>query len=208
MISEQQLKVLVIVMAAGFSRRFGNADKRNAALSDGRTLLATTLSQLQRGTCAANYQLAVVIRPEDDAATLGIPEDLPLLRAPAAERGLGGSISDAVRSVSADPAFAAIDSLAIMLGDMPAIQPETLSMLVAAGRPNSILRPRYQGLPGHPVLFGRDFWPELLSLEGEEGARAVIRANAASLFSIDVGDEGVVVDIDTPEQLAQQRTGR
>lgn len=188
-------------MAAGFSRRFGTADKRRAIMADGRTLLATTLAQLRSPVITASYQLAVVIRPEDDAAALGIPADLPVLHAPSAAQGLGASIADAVRAVLAVPELSDVDSLAIMLGDMPGIQAETLTNLINAGRRSQIVRPRYQRIPGHPVIFGRDFWPSLIHLNGDEGARSLIRENPDSLLYIDLDDTGVIADIDSPEQL-------
>lgn len=197
-------------MAAGFSRRFGDADKRRATLSDGCTLLAATLSHLQPffSNPATGCRLAVVIRPEDQPDALAIPEDILVLRAPGAALGLGGSISDAVKTVLESPELSAIDSLAVLLGDMPGIKFEPLSALVDASGRDRIVRPRYQNQPGHPVLFGRDFWPEMLGLQGEEGARAVIKANGASLHHIDVEDSGVIADIDTPEQLVQRRGSR
>ncbi|SEG66999.1 nucleotidyltransferase family protein [Marinobacterium lutimaris] len=202
MTSEHRPRVLVLVMAAGFSRRFGITDKRTAILADGRSLLAATLSQLSSPT-GASYQLAVVIRPEDDVVALGIPEHLRVLRAPAAADGLGASIADAVRAVADDAAFADVDSLAIMLGDMPAIHADTLTALIDAASRGQIVRPRYRDQPGHPVLFGRDFWGELGGLSGDEGGRTLLKANADCLLYIDLDDGGVVADIDTPEQLAQ-----
>lgn len=190
-------------MAAGFSRRFGTADKRHAIMADGRTLLATTLAQLRSPVSTASYQVAVVIRPEDDATVLGIPADLPILHAPSAAQGLGASIADAVRAVLANPELLDVDSLAIMLGDMPGIQTDTFTNLINAGGRSQIVRPRYQGIPGHPVLFGRDFWMSLIHLNGDEGARSVIRENPDSLLYIELDDSGVIADIDTPEQLLQ-----
>ncbi|WP_432696055.1 nucleotidyltransferase family protein [Marinobacterium sp. YM272] len=203
MSSEAQQRVLGLVMAAGFSRRFGSADKRLAKLADGSTLLGATLAQLQAEFSApgSGGRLAVVIRPDDDPACLGISEQLDLLRAPNAGAGLGASIADAARAVSADPVLNGFDSLAIMLGDMPGLKPDTIRALVSASGRDRIVRPRYRQQPGHPVLFGRDFWSGLCNLQGDEGARAVIAANRAALRQLDLDDAGVIADIDTPAQL-------
>lgn len=59
--------VVALVMAAGYSRRYGDADKRQARLADGRTLLATTVARIEQ----AFLQVRVAIREEDDALQLG-----------------------------------------------------------------------------------------------------------------------------------------
>ncbi|MNO06421.1 MobA-like NTP transferase domain protein [compost metagenome] len=55
---------------------------------------------------------------------------------------------------------------------------------------------------GHPVLFGRDFWPELLRLTGDEGARRVMRAHASAWVAVGVDDPGVLRDVDWAARLA------
>jgi molybdenum cofactor cytidylyltransferase len=194
-------------MAAGFSRRFGDTDKRRAPLADGNTLLGHTLRQLLPAftASASDCRLLVVIRADDDPAALGIPPSCPTLTAANAVQGLGASIADAVRAVQQAPQWASIDSLAILLGDMPAVQPSTLQQLLEQSGPQRIVRPHHDGRPGHPVLFGRAFWPALAALSGEAGARQVIEANRSALISVAVRDHGILLDIDTCEQLADLR---
>ena len=61
--------------------------------------------------------------------------------------------------------------------------------------------PRHAGQQGHPVIFGRDFWPALGQLAGDEGARAVVRAQRDCCVVVDVEDAGVLRDVDTPQGL-------
>lgn len=72
------------------------------------------------------------------------------------------------------------------------------------GRARRIVVPRYRGVPGHPVLFGREHADALRALEGDVGARAVIERNHAHVVHVDVDDE-VPPDVDTPEDLARVR---
>lgn len=187
-------------MAAGFSRRFGPEDKRLMRLPDGSTLLQQTLSRIRPaftdpdGRC----NLAVVIRPDDDPEQLGIPHDCTLLRAPNAVMGLGASIADGMRSALLFPEWEALESVAIMLGDMPSLQHQTLSALLAETASDRIVRPLYRGQPGHPVLFGRQFWTELCALSGDDGAKSIIAAHRNKLVMIALEDEGTVRDVDTP----------
>lgn len=196
---ERNGRVLGLVMAAGFSRRFGREDKRVQRLANGVSLLGSTLSRVQPAftDTSGKSLLAVALRPEDCPTALGISEACLILRAPNARRGLGASIADAITAVQGLPATDAIDSVAILLGDMPAVQRATLTALISASRPDTIVRPRFRGKCGHPVIFGRKFWPALSGLSGDEGARQVIAAHVSALVVIDVDDPGTLLDIDT-----------
>ena len=202
--------VLGVVMAAGFSRRFGDDDKRVCVWPPtGRTLLNETLFQLRR----VLTQTVVVIRPDDDPQTLGLPEDVRLLRAPNALEGLGASIADALTRIEQRKEWQGLSRIALLHGDMPAIQPETLRALLDHDRPSQgeypikthhdhqLIRPSYQGVPGHPVIFGRHYWPDLSRLNGTEGARQVLRDHSGDCIELPVNDPGVIADIDTPEAL-------
>ncbi|WP_258364256.1 nucleotidyltransferase family protein [Halomonas sp. LBP4] len=193
---------MAVVLAAGYSRRFGAADKRIARLPDGRRLLADTVTRAQE----AFPLLRVVLREEDDPAALGLPRETPLLRAPRAERGLGASLADAIAAIAGDDALADTGAAAILLGDMPDIAVTPLATLSSQADRSRILRPSYAGHPGHPVFFGRDFWPELAALNGDDGARDVIRRHRDRYREIAVEDPGVCRDIDTPAELARGAT--
>ncbi|MDW7747198.1 NTP transferase domain-containing protein, partial [Halomonas sp.] len=97
----------------------------------------------------------------------------------------------------------------VLLGDMPDIAPSTLASLGRAARRDTILRPVHGGRPGHPVLFGRTLWPELAALQGDRGAREVVRRHVSRLHLIPVKDPGIHRDVDTPGDLhSRQGTGR
>lgn len=194
-------RLVAVVLAAGYSRRFGTADKRRARLPDGRPLLAATLARVGE----AFPLLRVVLREDDDPVALGLPATLsstpPIIRAPRAERGLGASLGDAIAAIGRDDALADVEAAAILLGDMPDIRLETLQTLQRLATRSAIVRPCHRGQPGHPVFFGRDFWPELEALDGDDGAREVIRRHRDRYREISVEDPGVCRDIDTPGDL-------
>ncbi|KGE78173.1 nucleotidyltransferase family protein [Halomonas salina] len=189
---------VAVILAAGASRRFGATDKRLARLPSGRTLLAATLA-----TASVVFpRLRVVLREDDDPVALGLAPDTPILRAPRAADGLGASLADAFASLAADPALAEAPAAAVLLGDMPNIAPATLVSLSDRAAPGRIVRPRHAGRPGHPVLFGRDFWAELAALDGDEGARRVIAHHRDCSHEIGVDDPGIHLDVDAPDDLA------
>ncbi|WP_077531090.1 nucleotidyltransferase family protein [Vreelandella utahensis] len=185
--------VIALVMAAGASRRFGDADKRVAALPDGRTLLAATVAGLYSGLS----DVRVVIGKDDSPAALNLPGTVPVLRAPNAAHGMGSSIADAVNALEGERAAA----VAICLGDMAWIKTTTLSGLARKATANGIVRPVHQGQPGHPVLFGHSFWPELARLSGDEGGRQIIQGHPSCCQLVSVDDPGTFADLDNPSQI-------
>ena len=81
------------------------------------------------------------------------------------------------------------------------VQLETLNQL-AGNTHNGIVQPVHGGQPGHPVRFPADLLPDLARLSGDSGGRDVVRANAARLLRLDVNDDGVLRDVDKPDDLA------
>jgi molybdenum cofactor cytidylyltransferase len=190
--------VFGLVLAAGQSRRFG-ADKRRALLPCGRTLLQASIDNTQ----AVFGTTWVVLREDDDPSALGIPCGVNIVRSPDAGLGMGHSLAAGIRALQASPAAA----VAILLGDMPWIAPETLRALVTMADAERIALPVHQGRRGHPVIIGRRFWPALLELEGDRGAKAVIADNADCVDVFECSDAGVLRDADTPDVLVSLAQG-
>ena len=90
----------------------------------------------------------------------------------------------------------------ILPGDLPLIRSETLRAIALAPA-SAVTVPMYQGQRGHPVRFAASCGPELLRLQGNNGAAPILRAQAAinSVAFIDVDDVGSVTDIDTLNDL-------
>lgn len=191
--SDEVQTVAGLVLAAGFARRFGS-DKRRACLPDGRTLLAASLSV----PAALLEELWVVLRPGDDPQALGVAPQARVIRSESAAQGMGHSLASGMRELARG---SQAQSVAILLGDMPWVHPETLERLVAAASPERIIVPCWQGQRGHPVLFGRNFWPALAELSGDTGARALLQAHSSTVRLVELGDQGIIMDVDTPEKL-------
>lgn len=179
------------MLAAGYSRRFGS-DKRRLQLADGRSLLCASLAL----PCALLNEVWLVLRPDDDADDLALPAKVRLVQHPATMQGMGYSLAAGVERLLAESSAQAV---AIFLADMPRIRRDSLEALLTCANAGNIVQPSYQGKRGHPVLFGRDFWPQLAALSGDAGARAVLQKNAQAVQLVDLDDPGVLQDIDTPE---------
>lgn len=190
-------RVVAVIMAAGSSRRFGEEDKRRAPLSRGETLLSASFAR----AAEAFTHCRVVLRDTDTPAHLGLAKHAPVIRVAHADRGLGASLAEAFATLAQDSSLADVQAAAILLGDMPAIHADTLRRLQQVADTAHILRPRHAGRPGHPVLFGRDFWPALTRLEGDSGARRLIHQHPECYREVEVDDPGILLDIDTPSDL-------
>lgn len=190
----QQTRVIALIMAAGKSRRFGD-DKRRALLPNGRTLLQTTQGLAQH----AFFNTWIVLRQEDNPALLGVANQARIIHAPGTDIGLGTSLATAFGRLAVEEETA--QAAAILLGDMPWVSYTTCQHLIERAHPERIICPRHGGRNGHPVVFGRMFWPQLACLNGDQGARSVLRAHASACEIIDVNDPGIHHDIDIPADL-------
>lgn len=186
------MSTIALILAAGFGTRFGS-DKRRVTLPDGRTLLGASLARAQ----AVFDEVHVVLRPEDDPAQLGLPPDSSIILCEDAGQGMGHSLAAGVRALVSVEG----EAIAVLLGDMPWIAESSLRALIAEAAPSRIVFPVHHDERGHPVLFGREFWPELQQLTGDEGARRVLRAHAAAWIAVGVDDPGVLRDVDSPEAI-------
>ena len=70
-----------------------------------------------------------------------------------------------------------------------------------------IVVPRYKEKRGHPVIFSRELFAELLNAPVDQGAKAVVNAHRQETLEIEWQDEGITVDIDTPELYRQHVRG-
>ncbi len=200
----------MVLAGAGFSKRFGK-DKRVTELG-GNTLAGTTINLYQM----AFERLRIVIRPDDEleklAPSFRAREQDEVIRFEKAELGMGHTIARGFSSLAWDFGF---------LGflDMPFIQQETLEELkrVAISEKPKILRPvltpelkttaEAEKRPdvGHPVGFSKDLFPLLGSIQGDVGAKAIISGQEKDVKNISVDDYGIVMDVDSPQDLAYSR---
>lgn len=119
--------------------------------------------------------------------------------------GLSTSIRAGVRALDKTAA-----GCLICLGDMPLVRAETLNALIKAfqaAEGPAVRAPRRGGRRGNPVLWSSHFFEALMRIEGDQGGRALIAEHAARhaahIADIDVDDDGVLQDIDTPEDMPE-----
>jgi molybdenum cofactor cytidylyltransferase len=92
------------------------------------------------------------------------------------------------------------EGLLVTLVDVPLLEVDTITRVIDTWRRTRapIVRPAMGNRHGHPVIFDRAVFEELRSAPLENGAKAVVRAHAHDLVDVTVGDEGCLIDVDTP----------
>jgi len=128
-----------------------------------------------------------------------------LLVNPRPEQGMLSSLHVCLEAIRNTPG---VGGLFMAPVDCPRIQAATIAQLAVAFESNGapIVVPRFDGRRGHPVLFGAAVFDELARAPLDIGARAVVWAHAADMLEVDVDDDAVLDDVDTPTDAA--RLGR
>ena len=190
-----------VVLAAGAGRRFGGgkllAPWAGGALLDG-ALAAAFAAPVRRvivvtGTAAAEVEAAA----RDFTARSGAVSRLLVVHAADHDEGMGASLRRAAAELSADCAGAFV-----FLGDMPRVPLAVLGELAAAVRGGApAAAPVFAGQRGHPALIGADLLPELATLHGDAGARAILKGLGDRLALVEAPDDGVLFDVDEPGDL-------
>lgn len=165
---------------------------------EGESFLARVVHALREGGCA---EVVVVTGPEEDEETARVAEAARRAGARVAvnPRAQAEQIDSLRVGLAALPPRA--EAAVVTPADVPGIDPGTVRALIGAfrrgGRP--IVLPVHGGSHGHPGLFGRAVWGELLADPLPEGAHTVIRAHAAEIEEVPVENPGVLHDVDTPD---------
>ncbi len=171
---------------------------RPKALVPGRTGVPWVVSGVRRLLAAGCAPVLVVLGAEAErVAAVLAEESVPTVVAADWTEGMGVSLRVGLREL-ATRAPAATAAL-VHLVDLPDVGTDVLTRClssVAAGS-DVLARAGYAGVPGHPVLLGRDHWPALMdSLAGDRGARDYLADRAVEL--VECGDLASGADVDRP----------
>lgn len=183
-----------IVLAAGQANRFGST--KQLAIFDDKPLVTHAIRTAER-VCGAQ-SLLVTGNDWENVAAACAPLTGFMIYNPRYRDGMATSLSQGIRSISG-----LADGVLLMLADQPLISDEHLQDLTKAwhASPELICASRYANTQGPPVIFPARFFAELLQLQGDRGAKAVIEANTDQVISIPF--ENAALDIDTPDDLQQ-----
>ncbi|QFU87287.1 NTP transferase domain-containing protein [Amycolatopsis sp. YIM 10] len=184
-----------LLLAAGAGRRFGGP--KALVEVDGEPLVRRALRSLS--TCSPVY--VVTGAAADEVAGL-LPSSVSVVHASDWASGMGASLRAGLLSLSTVDASAVV----VHLVDLPGVTGDVVCRLAALAAPDVVARAAYDGVPGHPVLLGREYWAEIAdAVSGDAGARHWLAARD-DLRLVECGDLGSGRDVDRPGDLP--RPGR
>ncbi len=189
--------IAALVLAAGRSSRMGGPNKLLAEIG-GRPLVRIAVEE----ALASHARPVIVVtghqRERVDAALAGLP--VKLVHNPAFADGLGTSLKTGIAALPAET-----DGVIVCLGDMPQVDAALIDRLIGALDPEKgalIAVPTIDGQRGNPVVWTRRFFPELMAVEGDIGARHLIGLYSEAVAEVPLTGTAALTDVDTPEALA------
>lgn len=185
-----------IIPASGRSRRMGSP---KPLLDSGRgTFLARILRSFREG--GAGPLLVVVRDPEGAVAREARQEGGRVLENPDPTPGPVASLQVGIRHLPPDA-----PGVFFCPVDHPLFRPDTVRSMDRTFRDRQppMVAPSFRGRSGHPVLFSRELFPELLEEELPQGARTVVGRYHEERILVPVDDPGILADIDTPDDYAR-----
>lgn len=182
-----------LVLAAGFSRRFGTP--KQLAIVQGEPLVKRACrTALQAGL---DPVLLVLGAHGPEVLTAVSPLSVRPLFNPQAAVGMGTSVALGAKAVLADQN---IEELTVLLSDQPWVTVEHLTGLsrLREERAAWVAASAYGGTLGVPATFHRSLFPALAKLRGDRGARDLIRGTANR---VELSFEPAAFDVDVPVDL-------
>lgn len=189
-------RVAAVVLAAGRSTRMGGPNKLLEEIN-GRPLVRIAAEE----ALASRARPVIVVTGHQHervgAALAGL--EVRTVHNPDFAEGLSTSLRAGLAALPAD-----IDGVIVLLADMPHVDATLINRLIAAFDPEKgalAVVPTIEGKRGNPVLWSRRFFPDLMSLEGDVGARHLIGQYAEAVVEVPVAGRAALTDVDTPDAL-------
>ena len=186
------MTVAAIILAAGMSTRMGSL--KQLLPWGNSTILGSTIDLYAAagvdkiivvvGYCAEKIIDVLQAKPVEWVLNRDYPS------------GMASSLRMGIKALGKDD-----DACLLGLGDTPLLKIATIKSIVKAycQHKNKIIVPVYKGRSGHPVLVGNRFYSELSAVKGDIGARVLLKNYEKEVHRLEVKDEGVIIDIDKPE---------
>lgn len=198
-----QRRPAVVMLAAGRGIRFqgdGHKLAQRVELAAADTVLTLSI----RHAMATQLRVVLVTTPTLAPAALALLPSADVVILPALDSsgrpaafGMGHSISAGV-SAAGDA-----EGWLILPADMPLLRPASILAVADALAQYPVAYAQHIGRRGHPVGFSTELYSELVNLQGDEGARRLIARYPS--HAVNLNDPGVLVDVDTADDLAQLR---
>lgn len=191
-----QKDVTAIVLAAGASSRMGKENKLLLKIA-GKTVLEWTLENV----LASNVTKTIVVLGKDINEIQGYLSgiEVTVLHNKNCQSGMSSSLKAGIKMVERQR-----DGVLILLADQPNLQPQIINhfLKLFSRGDKKIISGKYGQIIGNPVLFHRTFFDELLQLQGDVGARSLLKRFPNEIATVEIPSEQAL-DIDTPEDFTK-----
>ena len=186
--------IALLLLSAGASTRMGRP--KQLLPYRGRTLLRRAAETAVASGCAPVVLVTGALHEELISEVAGLP--IQAVRNANWESGMASSIQTGLAAVAPEQPRAVL----IMLTDQPLVTPTLLRQLVTQQQQTQapIVAAAYGDTLGVPAIFARALLPELLQLQGQQGAVRLIAGRGAAVGRVDF--PAGLLDVDTPEQYA------
>jgi molybdenum cofactor cytidylyltransferase len=195
-VPEKGRNIAGVILGAGRSSRMGGPNKLVAEIG-GRPLVRMVADAV----LASHARPVVVVtghqRERVEAALAGLP--VKFVHNPHFADGLGTSLKAGIAALPAD-----VDGAIVCLGDMPQVDAPLIDRLIGAFDPDKgalVVVPTIDGKRGNPVVWSRRFFPDLMAVEGDVGARYLIGRYSEAVSELPLTGTATLTDVDTPEAL-------
>lgn len=193
------MKISAIILASGFSKRFkGN---KLLTLYEGKPIVMHVIDKVLK---QAFYEVIIVSQYEEVlnlVSSKAISKSvIKSIKNNCPEKGVSQSIYLGIQ------ASQPCDAYMFFVGDTPFIQEETIREMMKRyktldEKETAILCPYYKGSRGNPVIFGKNYQEELMTLKGDEGGKQIIRRYPEKVVPYEINHPHELLDIDTQADL-------
>lgn len=188
-------QAVILLLAAGASTRMRGADKLMETVDN------QPLIRLMAARCAKAGTTRVVVGPDQAKRREALADlDVEIVEATDTD-GMAASIRVGVDGLKNK-------TIMIVLADMPEVTAADIHLLLslhAQGLSPIIQAAGRDGTPGQPVVFAEKYLKKLGTLQGDEGAKSILKAHARDVALIPLKDQRATTDLDTPEDWAAWR---
>ncbi len=189
--------VCALVLAAGRSRRMAPLNKLLVPDSKGVPMILRVVDNVLASHASPVIVVTGHERERIEEALAGRP--VLFAHADSYAEGLSSSLKAGLAAVPAEA-----EGIMVCLGDMPLVTAAMFDRLMSAFDPDesrAIVQPTFRGKQGNPMLWSREFLPDMLAITGDIGARHLAAKHADRLVEVEMASDAVLRDFDTTESL-------